>query len=375
VSTLRVLAVQKDNPYARPGETVNLSMLVSDGAPTPRALQITWLGGFCENPLGDRYAGCFADLAGKQGAGPFGLPEGVVVGQGPTFSVPLTPTIISRRPPPVNRRQTPYGVSYVFFTACAGQIGPAPAGELFPIACFDTKTKGRVSPEGFVAGYSEIFAYDELRNQNPIVTGFEVDGQAVAPDCIGVDCVAQGIPLPPDAGAPGASPLGDAGPTSQDGSAADASPSADASSPEGGKADGGHVKKPPPPPPQVADPCDHDTPACIDMCTEPKQDDCKPKHSIKLIVDPASVEHDTVQESTQGGTVYEQLWIDYYTEQGKIPVEVKLLGDATAGYQEAHESELLAPRKPGVFHVWGVAHDNRGGTQWARITMGARAVQ
>jgi len=377
VNSVRVLAVQKDKPYARPGETVHLDMLVSDSSPKPRPLQITWLGGFCENPLGDSYLGCFANLGGKT-TGPLGLPEGVVIGQGPTFSVPVTSTIISKRPPPANRRQPPYGTSFVFFTACAGHIDAAPPDEIaahqFPIACYDDK-KNRIGNDGFVAGYSEIFAYDKFRNENPIVTGFEVDGQTVTPDCIGVECVAQGIPLPPDAGAQdaGSSATTGAGSGSTsleggaDGSAGDGS--ADASSPSSGKADAGHAPKPPP---KAVDPCTQDSPACIDQCTEEKQDDCKPKHSIKLIVDQASVEHDSVQEQMQGATVYEQLWINYYTEQGKVPVEAKLLGDATAGYQEAHQTDLLPPKTAGVFHVWGVAHDNRGGTQWARITMSAR---
>ena len=62
--SLRVLAVQKDEPYARPGDTVKLSMLLDDaGQPRPRGVKVTWFGG-CENPPGDLYAGCLASLAG-----------------------------------------------------------------------------------------------------------------------------------------------------------------------------------------------------------------------------------------------------------------------------------------------------------------------
>ena len=67
VSTLRVLAVQKDKPYARPGDSVTLQLLWHDpsfalGAePAP---EIAWLAS-CENPPGD--FGCGDGMTGDDG--------------------------------------------------------------------------------------------------------------------------------------------------------------------------------------------------------------------------------------------------------------------------------------------------------------------
>src|SRR5262245_54382919 len=54
ISGLRVLAVKKSSPYARPGERVDLSLLWHDsvaGRPPP---QIAWVA-VCENPPADLF--------------------------------------------------------------------------------------------------------------------------------------------------------------------------------------------------------------------------------------------------------------------------------------------------------------------------------
>src|ERR1041385_6173867 len=121
--TLRVLAVRKDKPYARPGDTVNLGILYDDGtltdtdagAKSKRPINVTWLAG-CENPLGDVYALCYPQLAE---AFSHGASSGT--GQGPEFSFSLSSDIISRRPPPTDHTP-PHGLAYVFFFVCAGTL-------------------------------------------------------------------------------------------------------------------------------------------------------------------------------------------------------------------------------------------------------------
>ena len=60
LKTLRVLGVQKDKPYAQPGDEVTLQMLWHDAlGDRDRAVERAWVGG-CVNPPGDLYYGCFA---------------------------------------------------------------------------------------------------------------------------------------------------------------------------------------------------------------------------------------------------------------------------------------------------------------------------
>src|SRR6187551_2418310 len=59
--SLRILAVQKDKPYAQPGETVNLQMLWQDASPLAgRDIQVAWSPP-CFDPPADLYYACFTD--------------------------------------------------------------------------------------------------------------------------------------------------------------------------------------------------------------------------------------------------------------------------------------------------------------------------
>jgi hypothetical protein len=358
LDTLRVLAVQKDAPYARPGETVTMRMLLDDASEkAPRDVQVSWFAG-CENPPGDVYPGCFASLLDADG-GHAGAPA-LIPGSGLEFSYPISKTIISRRPPSSDPKQVPYGLSFVFFAACAGEVRfEAPSGDSpsFPLACY-SKSGERLGMDDFVAGYSQTFVYDEMTNANPIVTGFELDGNGVPPECTGASC----IPLE-------AAELRAPGGTSLASDAGAGSPGADAAAPSGADAGGGDAGAP-----VSDDPCATGGPGCIDVCTTPSVDDC-PVHSVKLLVDPKSAEHDTVSEARGGKTLLEQMWVNYYSDAGKFTHDIKLLNDSTTGWQEDHAGEIRAPQTTGPFHVWGVAHDNRGGTQWARVRLSTRAAK
>src|ERR1700753_3835909 len=123
IASLRVLAVQKDKPYARPGDTVRLSMRLASGAAgteagASRPINIYWLTG-CENPNADSYFNCFTDL------GDVGITDLLAkfhVSQGLETSVTLSNDITSRRPPPANPDQPRNGSAFVFFVACGGDL-------------------------------------------------------------------------------------------------------------------------------------------------------------------------------------------------------------------------------------------------------------
>jgi hypothetical protein len=348
IQTLRVLAVRKDKPYARPGETVTLRMLLADGAEEQRPVQVVWLAG-CENPAADLYAGCVPQLT-----------EGTVVpGAGFEFSFTLSPDIISSRPPPADVKQPPYGLAYVFFAACAGQIEVLlEETEGFPIACM--RGGKRLGPKDFVAGYTAVFAYDGFTNDNPLIDAFEIDGKAVVPECVNEQCVALeqeefgAPPAAPDAGAPDGG-AADGGLPDASGEAGDAGPG------DAGPAEAG--------PSGDQDPCDPPGPACIATCRPGGE--C-PEHDIKLVIDPISAEIDAVARARRGEELFEQMWINYYTDGGSVRSDVRLLSDSTLGFHEDHGTTLKAPETPGPFTVWAVAHDNRGGASWARVRLVAR---
>jgi len=383
LKSLRVLAVQKDKPYARPGDTVTLKMLLDDPAhPEPRGVKIGWFAG-CVNPPGDLYAGCFAELAGVKLPG---RPEPKIqVGQGLTFSFQVPEDIISGWPRQQLPRQVPYGIAYVFFTACPGEVRIVPPEgtdvSTLPVQCIGSSGE-QLGADDFVIGYTAVFAYDKLTNKNPIITGFKLEGSPIAPECIGDACVALeaeelGFTLPGADGGAGdggsmkeGGLLGEGGRLGDAGLLGDAGPFGDGGAADGGSDGGQGGKKPAPTPRAPKDPCDDQGFGCFDVCTEAKLSDC-PKHEIEVELDPKSAEHDTALEASDGKTLLEQMWVNYYVDAGKLQGDVKLLNDATLGWNDKHATKVLVPRQAGMFHLWAVAHDNRGGTQWARLLLSA----
>ena len=385
ITSVRIMAVQKDKPYAKPGDTVHLNMLLADGADGEDFetrvgapdLDVRWVGG-CENPPGDLYATCFSDVLSGEAS-----QDMVQYGYGLEFQVDLSSDIISRRPRPVDPKQPPYGLSYVFFGACAGEIRITPPAEAdgFPIGCFDQNDE-RLGADDFVSGYVAIFVYDEFTNANPVIEHFTVNGECAEPECVNEEC----IPLMQEELGVGPSGLGlfRPGPGENPGPALDAGlmdggvvGSGDAGAPDGGTGSGSSVPRRCPDYEPRVNPCDDENesgeklppdPRCVSQCVQTGK--CT-THTMSLIVDPDSAEVDTVSEA-RGDRILEQMWINYYMENGSIDGDVKLLNDATEGFIEDHGTEFTVAREPGIFRMWAVAHDNRGGMSYARLKMQRR---
>ncbi|HEX4337497.1 MAG TPA: hypothetical protein VH062_16395 [Polyangiaceae bacterium] len=412
LQNLRVLAVQKDKPYAHPGDTVHLKLLfddprsqfnVVDGQDAGhRQISVQWLSG-CFNPQADAFQACieqFIPEAGKP------LPKLGGASNTLDFSLTLPRDLISSRAAPSNPMQPRSGSAFVFFGVCSGTLELGGTTDS-PFACRSSSGK-LLGADDFVAGYSEIFAYEDITNTNPVIatedpdndgaptTGFQVDDAYVDVDCIGDACIAleqeefriasqTTTPAPSskdggfvpttdsglvvlDAGTSlldAGTPRRDAGIRLLDAGASlfdaglhlpmDAGRSRDA---------GSGTTTPVPAPPT----CGENDPRCFTACTESDQGKCD-KHSVKLIVTRTSAEQDGVAAALDGRKVGEQMWVNYYTDAGKLEHDVKLLNDATTGWNPNHSADLRVPQTVGAFHVWGVAHDNRGGVQWARITL------
>lgn len=194
VKGVRVLAVKKSAAYAAPGEKVRLDILYWDGKSKPseqREVEVTWFAG-CTNPAGDLYYGCYPQLADLF-EGTMSADKLKLIGTGSTFEVTIPSDIVSSRPPRPDG-STPYGLSYVFFAACPGKLGPPKPGKEaesgLPVGCYD-ENGDALGPDDFVAGYTSIYAYDELRNQNPVMHALQFEGnenEVRVPRCTGSPC-------------------------------------------------------------------------------------------------------------------------------------------------------------------------------------------
>ena len=312
--SLRVLAVQKDAPYAQPGQTVHLQMLWEDASnERPRDVQIAWSGP-CFDPLGDLYYGCFAD--------PKAFSSMLTLNSDSTsFVVPKD--IITRRPLADDSKNAPYGLTYVFFAACAGklELAASPTADALPIVCKDAAGK-LLGADDFVAGYTGVYSFESFSNNNPVISGFEFNGKALA----------------------AADYCQDAACLSLDGS---------------------------------ADPVDIDCgdPAQAARCVPACSDDGDPKchgygfHPVIDKTDPANQDEDSVSAKQLGRQVGEQMWLNYYTDAGGFKSPVRLLNDATTGWNDGFGTEFYAPKEPGLSRIWAVAHDNRGGVSWSGVTL------
>jgi hypothetical protein len=303
---LRVIAVQKDKPYAQPGDTIAMKMLFVDASEEEgRPIQIGWLSG-CIDPPGDLFQGCFA---GGFDPALASFEQGEALTD---FSFTLPPDIISRRPPAQDPRQPPYGIAVVFFAACAGTLSfdfGSTAG--FPIRCLDADGRALLSRD-FVAGYSTIYSFEGFPNANPLVNGFSFRGEDVSPE---FSCVADGCLEP--------------GP----------------------------------------DPATLPELLTVPHCPEDGDPAACDPIPLRALVDPASAEPDSVTAAAYGRNFQEQLWVSYYATDGRLRSDTRLVNDATRGWNAEHGTDFYAPSEPGVVRLFAAVHDNRGGVAWTGVSI------
>src|SRR5690606_18668524 len=100
------------------------------------------------------------------------------------FTLTLPDDLVSSRPVP--QAGPHYGIAYVFFAACAGNLVAVPlenpgGGQVpdFPLRCVDPE--GNVlGSESFSIGYTQVYAFADMRdNTNPPIDGLSLDGAAI----------------------------------------------------------------------------------------------------------------------------------------------------------------------------------------------------
>jgi hypothetical protein len=319
IDSLRVLAVRSESPFASPGARPTLEMLTYDGSPrAPRPIRTLWIGG-CLNPEGDLYYNCYpalhrtlaavtdADLLAEQV--PAGVPGGSL-GFGTTFQAVIPGDAITSRPqgPGV---VSPYGVLFLFYAACAGELrhvpGANPATDS-PIGCYPTGGGPALGQDDFEFGYYPIYVYETLVNHNPVISslGFGVpsSGAACAADIgCGPDqiCGTEGVCIP-----------------------------------------------------------------AVAACSAKEAKDC-PGFPLGPSVDRASAELAVSALIPESRAPAETLWVSYYSTVGLFDKDTRLVNEPNAGWSSSYEG-VWRPQVGGGREVslFAVVRDNRGGVAWAR---------
>lgn len=198
IQSLRIIAVQAAPSYADPGEEVQLTMFGQDGHPTPvDQVELIWLTA-CTNPADGNIVSCFAQIEQRleelsTGTGDPGIVSREVIPtaddgsfRSAAFSVQMPEEVLESAPSSNGSR---VGSLLVFFAACAGRIAPLGAGEDpgeagLPIGCFDDAGT-RLGPDRFVPGFTEVFAFEDgRRNDPPPLDGLMLGG-SLLPDVAG----------------------------------------------------------------------------------------------------------------------------------------------------------------------------------------------
>lgn len=215
VTSIRVLATKVSHPYAAPGESVTIDLLAFDGRKSkPRPMKTYWLPFVCINPIGDAYYACFAQLAGASfdggvppvivlpgqsdaGAGDGGTPSvptniGDILKpgtditpflqQGPSFTFTMPTDIVSTHVN-VPGADTQYGLAIAFNITCAGQVkivdrSTSNNPQAVPIGCFDD-SGAPLTADDYVFGFTRVYGYDKLRNENPVISDLTYDGAPI----------------------------------------------------------------------------------------------------------------------------------------------------------------------------------------------------
>ena len=193
VQSVRVLGLRADKSYAAPGDTVNLEILAVDRRKSPSAeMRVYWLPIVCTNPPNDAYYACFTPAAklagpnGETGTGGVAIGGGDVTGllpKGSTFSYKI-PTDAVTSHPAVAGSNGAYGISIVFYMACAGRVRFASRDESnanpqqVPLQCVDDN--GTVlGSDDYVIGFWRTYVYDARPNANPVIESVKLRDQVI----------------------------------------------------------------------------------------------------------------------------------------------------------------------------------------------------
>jgi hypothetical protein len=167
ITGLRVLAVQADKPYARPGETVHLRALSVD----PEERPITWAWATCLVPDATTVEGCLDDIATS------GRPISEAVfaqGEGTSEVDYTVPDDALDGLSPLARAQAVAGILSI---ACPGKLDLHRDANGIPFRCIDPESGRALDLDETVVGLKRIMLRDAERNDNPVIDAVLFDGK------------------------------------------------------------------------------------------------------------------------------------------------------------------------------------------------------
>lgn len=158
VEKLRLLALRADEPFARPGETVELQLLAADTSER----SLTYALGICTNPKASTVDGCLDGLD---------APLAPLTIEDSRFSIEIASTLLDGLP----ESARPSAFVGAVVVACPGEIGSGETSGV-PVVCRNERG-ARLTIEAFEVGLKRIFVRSEDRNANPEITRVTWDGK------------------------------------------------------------------------------------------------------------------------------------------------------------------------------------------------------
>ncbi len=167
VVTFRVLAQQTDVPFAKPGETVNITSLSYD----PLGRTVSWAWAACVNPSESTVQGCLDKIAADStdtGASPI-FAQGADMSD---FSYTVPDDALSSLP------TTALSGAHVgvISIACPGDLSLDQGSNNLPFSCKEAGTGRVFALDEYVVGMKRIQVRDTDRNQNPVIEQVTFDG-------------------------------------------------------------------------------------------------------------------------------------------------------------------------------------------------------
>lgn len=169
IVTFRVLAQQTDVPFAKPGETVNITSLSYD----PQGRTVNWAWAACVNPDESTVQGCLNKIGGdaaQSGASPI-LAQGAGMSD---FSYTVPDDALSSLP--VQAR--PGAHVGIISIACPGDLSFDEGSNNLPFSCKEAGTGRSFGLDEYIVGMKRIQVRESDRNQNPVIEQVTFDGAA-----------------------------------------------------------------------------------------------------------------------------------------------------------------------------------------------------